>query len=267
MPTKIFNNIDKFRTNSELFLNFAFFRFIELLGVPFLEKISQYNYLDDCDAFFRNLKVKCDYEEKEIDGEKVSYLNLIFNKNNNDLNGFNTYIYSLLNIHGKIIKLNGYDDKYESNADIPRIRLSSKTSNIIKNIGYNGKKYTNWELYYDNESAYDPVFNSLIDLYLNNKNTDENDYYEKYVWYNTGIATMSVDGENQIDFFDRFEVNEVEALNSSAVYVQSEVAYYDEFVVEAPEGYGFNSVGELGLNTNEEFKSSVFTKSVVNNIC
>ena len=64
----------------------------------------------------------------------------------------------------------------------------------------------------------------------------ENDYYEKYVWYNTGIATMSVDGENQIDFFDRFEVNEVEALNSSAVYVQSEVAYYDEFVVEAPEG-------------------------------
>ena len=86
----------------------------------------------------------------------------------------------------------------------------------------------------------------------------ENDYYEKYVWYNTGIATMSVDGENQIDFFDRFEINEVEALNSSAVYVQSEVAYYDEFVVEAPEGYGFNSVGELGFNTNEEFKSSTF---------
>ena len=100
---ELFKNIDYFENNRDLFINFAFFRFVDLLGVPFLDKISKskYTYSDDYNSFFNDLKVKCNFEETIVNGKREGYLKVLFDNKNIDNNDFDTYIYSTLIILGK----------------------------------------------------------------------------------------------------------------------------------------------------------------------
>ena len=44
MAKELFKDIDNFKSNSDLFINFAFFQFISCLGTPFVEKVLQNIY-------------------------------------------------------------------------------------------------------------------------------------------------------------------------------------------------------------------------------
>ena len=264
MSTRLFRNIDKFKTNSELFLNFAFFRFLELLGIPFLEKISRANYFEDYNSFFKNLKVKCDFEEKEVNGEKVGYLNLLFEDKSKDIKGFNTHIYSVLDIHGKTIYLNGNEDRYEENSERPRVRLSSKTLRDIRYNGYNGRTYSNLELHYNNDKIYDPLLLSLIDLYLINKVDDSNDYQEKI-----NLFVKKVSSDPKVNEFDS-DIFEYKDGNNRIKYENLQKG--EIYFIQGPPGtgktYTINRIieeNELNRKFNKIIVSS-YVHVAINNI-
>ena len=264
MSTGLFKDIDKFKTNSELFLNFAFFRFLELLGIPFLEKISRANYFEDYNSFFKNLKVKCDFEEKVVNGEKVGYLNLLFEDKSKDIKGFNTHIYSVLDIHGKTIYLNGNEDKYEENSERPRVRLSSKTLRDIRYNGYNGRTYSNLELHYNNDKIYDPLLLSLIDLYLINKIDDSNDYQEKI-----NLFVKKVSSDPKVNEFDS-DIFEYKDGNNRIKYENLQKG--EIYFIQGPPGtgktYTINRIieeNELNRKFNKIIVSS-YVHVAINNI-
>ena len=68
MTKELFDSINGFETDSDLFINFAFFTLIDFLGTPFITKIEQDKYLyQTSKEFFESLYIKCRYV-KEKDG-------------------------------------------------------------------------------------------------------------------------------------------------------------------------------------------------------
>lgn len=199
----LLKNIDYFKTNSELFINFAFLQFVKLLGNPFLEKISNniYTYPGDYNSFFNNLKVGCKFEEEANEG----YLKLLFNNINSDNNDFDTYIYSKLIILGKEINLNPKEDIY--NPKNKKIKLSIKTLNEIHRNVKVGRTCSSCEIYFDDKGIKrDPILNSLINLYLNNKSDNQRSFNEKI---NTFVTKISYPPKKVINNDDSlFEIDE-----------------------------------------------------------
>lgn len=202
----LFKNIDYFESNCDLFINFAFFQFINLLGSPFLDKISKniYKYSDNYNSFFNSLKVKCDFEEIITNDRQEGYLKLLFSNTNIDNNDFNTYIYSNLIIQGKRIELNGKEDRYDPITS--KIKLSIKTLNKIHKKVKIGRKCSGCEICFDDKGIRnDPILNSLIDLYLNNKYDNQIDFKEKI---NTFVAKVTSPPRNAINNDGRlFEID------------------------------------------------------------
>ena len=161
----LFDNINYFKTNSDLFINFAFFHFINLLGSPFIDKISNSIQNNNSSSnFFNNLKVKCKFEEITKNYQTEGYLKILFDNPQIDNNDFDTYIYSILMIRGKRIDLNRKEDKYDPLTS--RIKLSKKTLNKIHKQVKIGKTCSDCEILFDDEGIkHDTILNNLITLF------------------------------------------------------------------------------------------------------
>ncbi|NLK13056.1 MAG: hypothetical protein GX312_05615 [Candidatus Phytoplasma sp.] len=88
---------------------------------------------------------------------------------------------------------------------------------------------------------------------------EQTEGFESFVWYNDSNNKVSTFNLLKQNMFDEYYINVDEAQMSSAVYVQRENVHYGERRLEAPEGYGFNEQGQIGLFSNDVFKESTFT--------
>ena len=233
MEKRLFKNIDTFKSNSDLLINFAFFRFIHLLGKP-LKKITdnRYLFLDNSDDFFNNLKVKCTFEEKVKDGKSEGFLKLLFENQNDENDDFNTHIYSKLIIRGKEIYLNGREDQYDKKNS--RIILSVKTLNRIKKQVKIGRTCSGCELFFSDRGIQsDTMLNSLINLFLNNKCETFNnkyDYREKMNMFVKKVTSIpQIDNDGKLFEIDENNNNRIKFEN----FVKGEIYFF-----QGPPGTG-----------------------------
>lgn len=56
---------------------------------------------------------------------------------------------------------------------------------------------------------------------------------------------------NERSFFEEFNINEEDIAGVDKIKIQKENLYFDEYLETAPDGWGFNSDGELGLFSKE----------------
>lgn len=264
----LFDNINYFKTNSDLFINFAFFHFINLLGSPFIDKISNSIQNNNSSTnFFNNLKVKCKFEEITKNSQTEGYLKILFDNPQIDGNDFDTYIYSILMIRGKRIDLNRKEDKYDPLTS--RIKLSKKTLNKIHKQVKIGKTCSDCEILFDDEGIkHDTILNNLITLYLNNKYDNKSDYKDKINTFKTKLTSnpfTNKDTDKTIFEIDKNGNNKIKYENLK----QGEI-----YFIQGPPGTGktyvinrlIREINEISTNKFDKIIVSSYVHVAINNI-